>query len=113
MRWHMLLDNRAKKTPLVKVEYAVSISFSTTFQVHYYNELDIPRIKECNGNNWLASFLVPSVYHVRSVKVFVNNPLLLKNQEVIITRTIGGILSERRFLLAGFHAFEGWFVVGD
>jgi hypothetical protein len=113
MRWHMLFDNRAKKIPLLKVEYAVSISFSTTFQVHYYDELNIPRIKECNGSNWLASFLVPSVSQVRPVKVFVNNPLLLKEQEVIITRTLGGILSERRYLLAGLHAFEGWFILGD
>ena len=86
MRWHMLFDNRPKKTPLVKVEYAVSISFSTTFQVHYYDELDIPRIKEYNGDNWLTSFMVPSISRIRS---------------------------ERRYLLAGLHAFEGWFILGD
>jgi hypothetical protein len=113
MRWHMLFDNRPKKTPLIKVEYAVSISFSTTFQVHYYDELDIPRIKEYNGDNWLTSFMVPSISHVRPVKVFVNNPLLIKNQELIVIRSIGGIRSERRYLLAGLHAFEGWFIFGD
>ena len=111
MRWHMLFDNRPKKAPLVKVEYAVFISFSTTFQVHYYDGLDIPRIKEYNGNNWLASFLVPSISHLRPVKVFINNPLLLKKQEVIISRTIGGILSERRFLIEGQFPYEGWFIL--
>jgi hypothetical protein len=113
MRWHMLFDNRPKKAPFVKVEYAVFISFSTTFQVHYYDGLDIPRIKEYNGNNWLASFLVPSISHLRPVKVFINNPLLIKNQEVIIARTIGGILSERRFLVQGLQPFEGWFVLSS
>jgi hypothetical protein len=113
MRWHMLFDNRPKKAPFVKVEYAVFISFSTTFQVHYYDGLDIPRIKEYNGNNWLVSFLVPSISHLRPVKVFVNNPLLLKGQEIIVIRSIGGIRSERRYLLEGLHAFEGWFILGD
>jgi len=57
--------------------------------------------------------MVPSGCHIRPVKVFVNNPLLLKNQEVVITRNINGILSEHHFEIQGLHPFEGWFILAS
>ncbi len=111
MQWSTLLGKGESKSSPIKVDYAVSLSFCTSFQIHYYDQLDIPRIKEYKGDSWSVSMMLAPPCNVRPVKVFINNPLLLKKQEVIISRTIGGILSERRFLIEGQCSYEGWFIL--
>jgi hypothetical protein len=86
---------------VIVAEYVVPLSFCTNFQIHYY-QLDIPRIKEYKGDSWSVSIMIAPSCNIRPMKVFVNNPQLLKRQEVIISRTIGGILSKLRFWCKGF-----------
>ncbi len=92
------------------VEYMVHLSFPTSFQVSFIDENGLPRIRECTGTRFDQQLLVPDNFKKILIKVFVSNPMKLKEQTVkIAILEKDQVLKEKSFSICHTEKFNGWF----
>lgn len=90
--------------------YMVHLSFPTSFQVSFIDENGLPRIRECTGTRFDQRLLVPENFKKILIKVFVSNPMKLKEQTVkIAILQEDQVLKEKSFAICHNEKFDGWF----
>jgi len=99
--------------PLQKIELVVEVSFETFVQVCFTDATGKYRIKAFTGKNWSTEILL---FEEREImfSVFVNNHLLKKDQNIILTKKINDEISARQKIeLSNTQLYEGWFRLND
>ncbi|MBI2285094.1 MAG: hypothetical protein HYU71_15385 [Bacteroidetes bacterium] len=92
------------------VGYMVHLSFPTSFQVSFIDENGLPRICEYTGTCFDQRLLVPENFKKMLIKVFVSNPMKLKEQTVkIAILQEDQVLKEKSFPICHTENFDGWF----
>lgn len=92
------------------VGYMVHLSFPTSFQVSFIDENGLPKIRECTGTRFDQRLQVPENFKKILIKVFVSNPMKLKEQTVkIVILQEDEVLKEKCFSICHAEKFDGWF----
>lgn len=101
-------DNSQKIT----VSYEASISFSTDFLVHFYDETKTPFLLEKKGGFFQMVQHLPQQRKNAYFRIYVFNPRGLENETVRVKiKVMDQVVTEKVFLIPGNNTFIQWFSV--
>ncbi len=94
------------------IELRLELSFSTNFQVAFFDEEGSPKIKELTGNHFEKQIQLVSELHSLRFKAFVSNARQLKDQVIKMSLFKNGILlKELERSINYTDKYDGWFCI--
>ena len=93
----------------VLVGYEATISFDTSFLVHFYDAANMPLLLEKNGKHFYHQEYIPFQRSTAYFRVHVFNPLRLLSQTVTISIKIRDeVAVEKTFAVSNQYGFTEW-----
>ncbi len=93
----------------ILVGYEATISFDTSFLVHFYDAANMPLLLEKKGTHFYHQEYVPLQISTAYFRVHVLNPLRLLGHTVTISIKVRNeIAVEKTFANSGKHNFADW-----
>ena len=93
----------------IMVGYEATISFDTSFLVHFYDAANMPLLIEQKGTHFQYQEYVPLQRSTAYFRVHVFNPLRLLGQTVTISIEVrNAVVVEQTFAISSQHHFADW-----
>jgi hypothetical protein len=102
-------EERNRILQKVMVCYEASISFDTSFLVHFYDAANIPFLLEKTGKYFHYQDHIPFQRSAAYFRVHVFNPLRLLGQTITISIKVRNeVAVEKTFAISNQHNFADW-----
>lgn len=93
----------------ILVGYEATISFDTSFLVHFYDAANMPLLLEKKGTHFNHQEYIPFQRSTAYFRVHVFNPLRLLGQTVTISISVRNeVAVEKTFAISNQHNFADW-----
>ena len=94
------------------IELRLELSFSTNFQVAFFDEEGSPKIKELTGTHFEKQIQLVSDLRSLKFKAFVSNARQLKDQVIKMSLFKNGVLQkELEKNISAINQYDGWFCI--
>lgn len=102
-------EERSRILQKIMVGYEATISFDTSFLVHFYDAANMPLLLEKTGKYFYFEDQVPSQRSTAYFRVHVFNPMRLLGQTVTISIKVRNeVTVQKTFTISNQHNFADW-----